>query len=163
MNKTIRIGVNENGNIYCKISFKNGKLSITGVEGPLVNGDCRGSCGQINMHDWNIQNYATGWDDGLARQFREVWDKWHLNDMQAGSPAQEAYLAQNPIKAVYPESHYTKASEALTAAGLNPDPNYTHNGNPYSYGSAWLKKDVPDEVVAFLHGLPATDITPAWV
>lgn len=33
----------------------------------------------------------------------------------------------------------------------------------YKYGSAWLKEDVPEEVINFLKALPDTKITPAWV
>ena len=73
--------------------------------------------------------------------------------MKAGSPAQEAWLAANPVTAVYPESHYDKASAALAAAGLNPDPDYLHNGIPYRYGSAWLKRDIPADVVAEIESL----------
>lgn len=31
---------------YAKIEFENGKLSICGVIGPMINGDCKGSAGQ---------------------------------------------------------------------------------------------------------------------
>lgn len=33
----------------------------------------------------------------------------------------------------------------------------------YKYGTEWRKVDVPAEVLAFLHGLPEADRTPAWV
>ena len=61
----------------------------------------------------------------LAQRLVAIWRAWHLNDMKAGSPAQEAWLAANPVTAVYPESHYVKASEALAAVGLNPGPGNT--------------------------------------
>ena len=38
-----------------------------------------------------------------------------------------------------------------------------HNGQPYRYGTAWLKEKVPQEVLDFLVALPETDIQPAWV
>lgn len=44
--------------IFCEIGFKDGRLSISGVEGPLHNGDARGSWGQINLHEWEIVKYA---------------------------------------------------------------------------------------------------------
>jgi hypothetical protein len=68
--------------------------------------------------------------------------------MQAGSPAQTAFLEDNPIKQ---RDHYTAATKALEAAELNPDPNYLHEGKPYKYGSAWLFVEVPDEVLHYLH------------
>jgi hypothetical protein len=33
----------------------------------------------------------------------------------------------------------------------------------YKYGSAWLKREVPAEVVAWLFALPESDAVPAWV
>lgn len=79
--------------------------------------------------------------DKKAKRMVEVWKRWHLNDMRAGSPAQEQYLREHPISYVYPTSHYDKASEVLEAAGLNPD-------NGYKYGSAWLREDLPADVLA---------------
>lgn len=84
MKKTVRIGHGKNGSIYCRIEFTDGKLSITGVEGPTSDGNCRGGAGQIVMHDWSLETLAPGWTKDMVKQFREVWDKWHLNDMRAG-------------------------------------------------------------------------------
>ncbi len=145
-------------NIYCKIVFKDGKLSITGVEGPTSDGNCRGSCGQIIM-DLDAAEVvpAPNWTQGKIQQVLDVWNKWHLNDMRAGSPAQRSWLKAHPCKS------YEEAKLSLEAAGLQPDPDYLHKGKPYSYGSAWLKVDVPEDVLQFLQSLPDTDTTPAWV
>lgn len=160
------------GTLYAKVEFKNdapgerfkgGRLSITGVEGPMRNGDARGSCGQIVMGEWDIVEYAPGWDADAVKAFRNIWNRWHLNDMTAGSPDQEAFLRANPVTAVYPESHYTKACKVLEAAGLNPDPNYLYKGAPYKYGNAWLYEEVPVEVLEWLKGLPDATSTPAWI
>lgn len=86
--------------------------------------------------------------DAKAQRMLAIWKEWHLNDMAAGSPAQRQWLKDNPINAVYPQSHYEMASEALAAAGLNPDPGYLHNGKPYKYGTAWLKRELPADVIA---------------
>jgi hypothetical protein len=151
INKTIRVG----NCIFCKIQFDGTKLSISGVKNPRKKGDAD-SCGQIIMNEWGIETYAPGWSKDLETQFRAVWNQWHLNDMQAGTPSQTAYLRANPVHAVYPDSHYTKTCEALTAAGLNPD-------NGYKYGSRWLFVEVPEDVITFLDSLPVTDIAPAWI
>lgn len=87
-------------------------------------------------------------NDAKAKRMVAIWERWHLNDTKAGSPAQEEWLRQNPVSAVYPESHYEKASAALAGAGLNPDPAHLHNGKPYAYGSAWLREELPADVVA---------------
>lgn len=68
---------------YCEIKYKEGgRLSITGVEGPLKNGDCLGGCGQINLRC--ITKFASGWDAERLGAFMDTWQRWHLNDMQAG-------------------------------------------------------------------------------
>ena len=162
MNKVVCIGLarppytKRGYRVYCNIKFEDGHLSFSGVEGPLPNGNARGSCGQIIMSEWDIAKYAKGWSAELEAKFRAVWERWHLNDMRAGTPAQEAWLRENPINAVYPENHYEKACEALAAVGLNPD-------NRYKYGSKWLFEEVSQDVLDFLQALPDSEITPAWI
>ena len=160
--KTVRIGTaktygGRGMSIYCRIKFDDGRLSISGVEGPLPSGNCLGGCGQIDMHlaPDQIVSYAPEWNTQTLRKFLAVWKEWHLNDMKAGTPAQETELKKHEFPG-YPESHYTWACEILEKAGLHPD-------NGYKYGSAWLSVDVPSDVIEFLQSLPDTDKTPAWV
>lgn len=157
MNKIILIGNGPNGSIFCRIKFDGGRLSISGVEGPDPNGNCRGGCGQIVMHDWHIHAYAEGWDAAKVAHFREVWKRWHLNDLRAGSPAQEQYLREHPVSVSYPEAPYQKASAVLEAAGLNPDPE-----TGYRYGRAWHLEAVPQSIIDYLEGLPVSPVAPAW-
>lgn len=176
--KVIRIGTvvlytNVFVSLFCKIKYVNdefplvgegvryaGRLSITGVEGPMANGNAKGSCGQIDMHEWEFKTFADGWNEALVKQFRAVWKKWHLNDMKEGSQVQEDFLEKNPIPKedyAYPKSHYVVVREVLAAVGLNPDP------EGYKYGSAWKRQEVPEEVLVFLKSLPDADKQPAWV
>lgn len=96
MKKIIRIGKGQSDNVFCKIEFKDGRLSISGVEGPTSNGDCKGGCGQIVMSMTEEKGYfgrfefAPGWNLETARKFIQVWDRWHLNDMRAGCEHQQA-------------------------------------------------------------------------
>lgn len=159
MQKITRVGHGPNGHVFVKIKFNDGKLSITGVEGPKRNGDCQGSCGQIDLHDGEFDAYGPGFSAETVERLRFLWRRWHLNDMQAGSPAQTAHLRALPSE---PQT-YEKARDQLREHGLNPDPNYIHNGKPYSYGSAWLHEEVPEDVIEWLFALPDTDITPEWV
>lgn len=165
--KVVRIGTTKDeGSTFCEIKFKDGKLSITGVEGPTRGGNARGSCGQIVMgyKEYDHRGYKTladikpapGWDTDTIKRFFDVWDRWHLNDMKAGTPAQERFLREHPITDNL--NHYTKSCEALAAAGLNPDPE-----TGYKYGSAWLREEVPEDALEFLASLPETDVKPAWV
>ena len=51
----------------------------------------------------------------------------------------------------------------LEERGLLVDESFIHNGNPYKYGTAWLKEELPDSVVSFLASLPDAEKKPAWV
>ena len=130
--RIVQIGNAGDGMVFCSIKFKDGRLSICGVEGPMRNGNCKGSCGQIyeslRGREEEIK-FVDGWNIDLARHFFDVWDRWHLNDTKAGTGAQEQFLRENPVKG------FGKASEVLRIAGLNPD-------NGYEYGSKWLREEV---------------------
>lgn len=143
--------------VYAQICYQDGKLSISGVEGPTNDGNCKGSCGQIVMHEWQGLRCAPGWTQAMVAQFREVWDKWHLNDMKAGTPEQTAYL-----ESLGKYESYDWACTELEKAGLLTAP-HPVTGEPYRYGTAWLKTEVPGDVLEWLRGLPDTDEVPAWV
>ncbi len=86
-----------------------------------------------------------------AQRMVAIWKEWHLNDMVAGSPAQQAHL-KSLGKWKHGrdgfESYFSWALAELAKAGLQPDPGYMHNGKPYSYGNAWLKRDIPADVLS---------------
>ena len=159
--KIIRIGKTRDcGHLFCNIRHNGGRLSITGVEGPKRNRGARGGCGQIIVREWDLVEYAPGWDAALVARFREVWDLWHLNYMQAGNPVQMAHLRKleaegRDWRAGGAKDHYTWAHNVLDEAGLNPDGD--------RYGRKWHRVDVPADVLEFLQSLPETDLAPAWV
>ena len=93
MKKIINPCHTPDGNVFCEINFNDARLSITGVVGPMPNGNARGACGQINMsfaesYPEETRTYSEGWTPELFAAFLAVWDKWHLNDMRAGCPHQ---------------------------------------------------------------------------
>jgi hypothetical protein len=94
------------------------------------------------MHD-EIQKYFG--HDPKVKRILEVWKRWHLNTMRAGSPAQEDFLRQYDTKGV--PSTYEMRCVWLKRAGLNPDPNYLIKGKPYEYGHAWLREELPQDVI----------------
>lgn len=157
MKKVINIGTDKDtrSQVFCNIEFnEKKKLSITGVIGPRSNGDAK-SCGQING-SFNINKFANGWNDALLTMFLTVWDKYHLNDMQAGTIKQTAIIEQ--YKADFPDwrYEYTQACTILEDNDILID-------DGYQYGSKWLSIEVPASVISFLEGLPETENTPAWV
>lgn len=129
----------EGHSVFITIKWHDGKLSISGVEGPRGNGDAWGSCGQIVMGDWS--GYKAHGDSDLD-MIKRLWDRWHLNDMQAGDAVQMAWLRENGHG-----KDYTETCKKLEAVGL-----LTHDG--YKYGSKWLRVEVPWCVVAYFHALP---------
>ena len=143
--KVVRLGItevydNKFVSVYCSIKFKDGKLSICGVEGPMPNGNAHGACGQITIDRPKIKNLASGWTYGQLHYFWRVWKTWHLNDMQAECKHQRARG----------ETWVTHPSAICPDCG-------------YSLGSKWLRMEVPENVLEFLKNLPNTDKTPAWV
>ena len=76
--------------IYCQITWDGRRLSITGVEGPRLDGDCYGSSGQIVMHRPMPETFADGWSAEQVNKFYDMWDRWHRNDMRAGCEHQRA-------------------------------------------------------------------------
>lgn len=146
--------------VFVTICFKNERLALSGVEGPQANGDCLGAAGQIVMHEWQMHTYSSGWDLPQVERLRAIWKRWHLNDMRAGSPAQEDYLRAHPIR--NDADYYTTACQVLADVGRNPDPNYMHNGSPYVYGAAWITERVPHDVLEWLAALPKAEIVSPW-
>lgn len=66
--------------VFSEITYKNGILTIHGVVGPTKNGNCYGSCGQCT------EETRTGipkepWTQDMLFKFCDIWDEWHLNDM----------------------------------------------------------------------------------
>jgi hypothetical protein len=169
MKKTMRIGTVETnggrrGSIYIKVEFENGRLLISGVIGPMPSGNALGGCGQIDMefehkdpkdnderYGDNLTkpediNFAPHWDKEKWFSLLAIWKRWHLNDMRAGCEHQRA------LGWKYDDHHDPK----------------TFRGEPcptcgYEIGSAWLKEDVPEEVISFIESLPDTDKRPSWV
>ena len=159
--KVVRIGTKKTYgghyySVFVTINYGGGKLSIIGVEGPRKSGNCAGSCGQIESELKDFVNFAKGWSFSKLQTFRKFWKEWHLNHMVAGSPRQESHLNEIGRK------DYVENLKALEQAGLSPDMEYLHDGKPYVYGSAWLKKEVPAHVLDFLKNLPDADRPHPW-
>ena len=88
-----------------------------------------------------------------------VWQRWHLNDLRAGTPKQEAEIRK--YKAAAGRYEYKEACDWLEKANLLVD-------NGYRYGTAWLKEEVPKYILKWLFSLPGTghdyeDISPVEI
>lgn len=182
MKKIVRIGSIQESwmtypvSVFCKIKIDDGNLSITGVEGPTKDGNCKGASGQININPDVFTSFADGWSKELAAKFSETWKRWHLNDMRAGCEHQRAEKwDEKPIDASKPLNTYGKHFDGQRTASWNMLAWVSPKEHPgglltkpcpicgYRYGSAWLKEELPEDVVEFLQSLPDTDVEPAWV
>lgn len=76
--------------------------------------------------------------DKLWDEIYIFWKKYHLNDMRAGTPAQEEFLKKNRNE----DSNYESDKKILEENNLLID---NHNGKPYQYGSAWLFQEIPSD------------------
>jgi len=103
-----------------------------------ITGECAGSAGQCID---SIREAGEGVAD--IQRLCDLWSRWHLNGLKAGTRAQNEHVATLPEDATHDGR---KAS--LIANGLQPD-------KGYSYGSAWLYEPLPESVVAELTAILA--------
>ena len=73
--------------LWVKVLYIDGRLSITGVHGPLRNGEAHGDCGQVTerlaeLLQFPAQIRVEGGAE-TVRRLLEIWQRWHLNDMRA--------------------------------------------------------------------------------
>ena len=127
----MRPGESQSAFLFVEIKWDGKRLSIVGVDGPKANGDAIGGCGQCIDALSDVKPPLVD-----VERLREVWARWHLNDMRAGCEHQRA-VDEHTIGA--------KCSEC-----------------GYRYGSVWLHEDVPADVIEYLASLPATDVPQGW-
>ena len=85
--------------------------------------------------------------DTRLKRMVEIWERWHLNDMKAGTPAQEFAIA-DWLKHNGNEYEYTAACDYLQSVGLYTVPDPRDYTKTYRYGHAWLKEEIPENVKA---------------
>ena len=105
--------------------------------------------GQIRDQLMDIDELSEGWTVGKVKKLSDIWKEWHLNDLIAGSPRQREWIKNNYGEGYAP---YADICEKMPADILD-DSEYLHNGKPYRYGSAWLRVDIPDDVLQWLRDL----------
>ena len=170
--KLLCLGQGRDGKVFIEASLKgedveDWRLSLSGIIGPKHDGDAIGGCGQIQDHlleVGTIDEYFEPWCEESVLILKSVWDEFHLNDMTAGSPRQEAFLKETPLS--YPNNNYETRLGMLERVGLSPDPNFhnPHTNQPYVYGSAWLHTKIPPHIVGWFSDLQeTTELLPkAW-
>lgn len=83
-------------------------------------------------------------------RLKQAWERWHLNDMRAGTPKQED--AVRKWRTTSNDQSYKAAFEMLKSIDLLVD-------DGHKYGSKWLKEEVPLDVLEWLFSLPGIGAT----
>lgn len=149
----------EGPNMKRKIAFKDATgtvfyLDITLEAGKFsMSGSYPGGGGQCQDH---IKARTEA-----QRDLIKIWERWHLNDMKAGTQKQMDAL-KNPefeiFKKSRPElSHYDAACAYLKTLRLYsvPDPRPEHKGERYKYGHAWLTEVLPEDLERWVNDICA--------
>lgn len=140
-----------------ELTEENGKttFSACGEVWNHIKTDCI-SCGQC------VDDLAKLFPhDKRAQSIFNVWQAYHLNDMNAGTPEQEEAVEQ--WKAQGHKYDYTAACAMLKERGLLKVPvtpelrasalgGLPEDAETYSYGSRWLYRAIPEEVIAMVKG-----------
>ena len=106
------------------------------------------SAGQIykDIRRAECFNFRSGWTQEKLDKLLDVWEAYHLNDLQAGTPEQMEILRSWFETVKYPENTYDGQLRQLDKHGMR-----THNG--HVYGTKWLYLPIPADVLEFLHSL----------
>ena len=97
---------------FCKIEYTDGRLSISGVVGPMNNGDRKGSAGQC-VDAIRNGTPVKGWDAEMLRKFCAIWDEWHLNDMHPECEHQRELGWKTIARKEVSLYHYTMNDESI--------------------------------------------------
>ena len=124
--------------VEVELNFNQNKFSASGTIWNHLKTDCY-SCGQ-NLD--TIKKLIP--DNKLFNKIYDIWAKYHLNDLTAGSPNQMAFLKSiiRPKNAKF----YTWECEQLEKVDLLVDKSYLHDKKPYKYGTAWLTTEIPKNI-----------------
>ena len=118
----------------------NGQIVFSAC-GAIWNGrgtDCT-YCGQC------LDEIAKFVDDPLFLKIYGWWKAFHNNDMKCASPRQET--AVDEWLATGHTYDYDKVCSMLKSKNLLIDKSYIVDGEPFEYGSKWIYKEIPKNVI----------------
>lgn len=96
---------------FVEIVFEKGELSLHGVIGPRIGGNCLGAAGQcvdeiregVPIEEWTAE---------MLKDLCDIWDEWHLNDMRPYCEHQKEMGWRELAKKKVVFYHYSLNSEA---------------------------------------------------
>lgn len=164
--------------VEVEIELAGGRLAISGTSGETrANGEFRtsygdpigGAAGQIIEELEQVDEFAAGWSAERRDQLAAIWRRWHLNDMRAGCEHQRAAgWGEKRIDESKPAGSYGRHFPGQRQDSWNLLGWIREDEHPdgllsracevcgYRYGSAWLREELPADVVAFIEPLVST-------
>jgi len=103
------------------------------------------------LENHTISKDGKGFQNFSLKKVKDIWVpvKCYLRS-QASLPFTIKIADLDTLKSFVKQqilSYYDFVCQELEKVGRLVDPDFIHNGRAYRYGSAWLKKDLPPEVV----------------
>ncbi len=83
----------------------------------------------------------------------DIWDRWHLNDLKAGTSRQRKIIEEHEDEAKYNkfDKFLDRPVAILEDHDAQPDTETSGFGKDgYKYGSQWLYEPLPDDVIEFV-------------
>jgi len=125
------------------------RLSISASEWNLSRSDCT-QCGQMQdtlrreFNDGNLKLKSSVSNDDF-RKLLDIWDRYHLNDIMAGTEKQLDLINQHRHDEKYADKDVflDKPEAILKDFKANPD-------RDWKYGSGFLYRPIPDDVQEFI-------------
>lgn len=148
-----RVGTLDRRQVWIDVELTDERLSISGeiVARPGVEPD---ACGQITdvLRDPGLKP-AAGWTRAQLDELAAIWDRWHLNNMQAACPHQRriaARMGREPHQVFATPFDLTHRREIPSYDAMHGKQiTYARVFCPicgYGYGTAWLREELPQSV-----------------
>lgn len=128
------------GNVSVKIELTNKEnkgpvLSISAYMPNVMGGQCLDTLIESTLKE-----------NPTFCQIHELWEKYHLNDMHAGTPKQEAMIREGIASGELADRDCTRVCDYLKSKrGYIDNDHKDNDGNGYRYGHGWLYEPIPEE------------------
>jgi hypothetical protein len=148
--------------VYVKAEYEDGILEMSGVVGPLKNGNCLGDCGNIINVIKELANgngeLSKGWTIKKVQMLAEIWEQYRLNNLSRSCKHQKNLGWDSSvgntkiIRTEYHKKYLPKILEMQEAINKRVKKNFWH-GKPLplqltrAEKRAMLVKNLPEYVI----------------
>ena len=134
----VEVELEERGSDYCFSVM--GNIWNTRKTDTLCGGQC---LDEIKVFENQLR------DPKLFNVLWDLWKRFHLNNLHAGTVEQEAEV-EKFFEVTEQEYDYSKACEHLKQVGLFE---VEYNGKPYKYGYSWITFPIPENDLGLIKSL----------